>query len=203
MSFKRVQPLFLFLVLFIFLLLLSACSPNEDEPTDTQSAAEPTEPAELSEQPAAETTPFTLTSPAITEGQPIPQQYTCDGDNISPELNWQGIPAGTATLALIMDDPDAPGRTWVHWVLFNIPAEITSLPEAVVAAEVGTPGRSSGALREYSGPCPPTGVHRYFFKLYALDTTLDLDAGATAAELTAAMEGHILAEAQLMGTYER
>ena len=109
----------------------------------------------------------------------------------------------TASLALIMDDPDAPGRTWVHWVLYNIPPDTTSLAEAVVAAEAGTPGRSSSAQSEYSGPCPPSGVHRYFFKLYALDTTLDLPAGSNAAELTAAMEGHILAEAQLMGTYER
>ena len=149
-----------------------------------------------------------LTSPAFNEGDTIPKKYTCDGEDISPALNWQGVPKETMSLALICDDPDAPHGTWVHWVLFNLAAEVTELREHV------TPVKEPGILASqgvndfkhigYGGPCPPAGKpHRYFFKLYALDRRLDLEAGATKQQLEAAMKGHILAEGQLMGTYGR
>jgi hypothetical protein len=122
-------------------------------------------------------------------------------------LAWNDPPAGAASLALIVDDPDAPGGVWVHWVLYNIPAEARGLPEGVPAQDELPDGSRHGVnswgRRDYGGPCPPSGTHRYFFKLYALDTMLDLPAGATKEELLAAMQGHILGEAELMGTYTR
>jgi Raf kinase inhibitor-like YbhB/YbcL family protein len=148
-----------------------------------------------------------LASPAFAPGEAIPARYTCDGDDISPPLQWQGTPAAAQTLALIMDDPDAPRGTWVHWLLYNIPATATGLPEAVGPSGPGpggsVQGNNSWNRAGYGGPCPPSGAHRYFFKLYALDTELDLAAGASKEALLAAMEGHILAQGELMGAYRR
>jgi hypothetical protein len=150
---------------------------------------------------------FELTSSAFGAGETIPQKYTCDGDDISPPLAWGDPPAGTRSFALISDDPDAPVGTWVHWVLYNLPADARALPEAVPAdadlADGSQHGNSSWRRPGYGGPCPPSGTHRYFFKLYALDTVLDLKSGASKEELLKAMEGHVLAEAELMGTYSR
>lgn len=148
-----------------------------------------------------------FTSPAFTDGSPIPRKHTCDAEDLSPPLAWTGLPAGVRSLALICDDPDAPAGTWVHWVLYNLPATTAGLPEGVPAAE-----RAQGALQGrndfgrlgYGGPCPPRGKpHRYFFKLYALDTELGLKPGAAKADVVRATQGHILAEGQLMGTYQR
>jgi Raf kinase inhibitor-like YbhB/YbcL family protein len=148
-----------------------------------------------------------ITSSAFSEGGMIPRQYSCDGPDISPDLSWQGVPEGSRSLALICDDPDAPVGTWVHWVLFNIPAAENGL-----AAQIAPDATlSNGALHGtndfrrlgYGGPCPPRGTHRYYFKLYALDAVLSLDAGATKAQVEAAMAGHILAQAHLMGKYKR
>ena len=148
-----------------------------------------------------------ITSSAFSEGGMIPRQYSCDGPDISPDLSWQGVPEGSRSLTLICDDPDAPVGTWVHWVLFNIPAD-----EKGLAAEIAPDATlSNGALHGtndfrrlgYGGPCPPSGTHRYYFKLYALDTVLPLDSGATKAQVEAAMAGHILAQAQLMVKYKR
>ena len=144
---------------------------------------------------------ISLTSPVFGEGDPIPVQFSCDGTDTSPELIWSGIPDGTASLALIMDDPDAPVGLWVHWVLFNIPADITGLVEGVT--DQGEDGQNSWNRTGYGGPCPPGGTHRYFFRLYALDITLDLETGATKEALESAMDGHILAQVELMGTYSR
>ena len=149
-----------------------------------------------------------LTSAAFQEGEPIPVQYTCDGTNISPPLAWAGIPGGTNSLAMIVDDPDAPGRTWVHWVVYQISPDLTGLPEGLVkysnAGGTGTAGKNDFNKLGYGGPCPPKGKpHRYFFKLYALDADLELQQGATKTQLEAAMQGHILAQGQLMGTYGR
>jgi len=148
-----------------------------------------------------------ITSSAFSEGGMIPERYTCDGRDVSPDLNWDGIPEETRTLALICDDPDAPVGTWVHWVLFNIPAKQTGLPAEVVSKAELAGGAKHGIndfqRPGYGGPCPPGGTHRYFFKLYALDIELDLDSGATKARLEEAMQGHILAEGQLMGRYSR
>jgi Raf kinase inhibitor-like YbhB/YbcL family protein len=148
-----------------------------------------------------------ITSSAFSEGEMIPTGYTCDGPDISPELAWTGVPETTQSLALICDDPDAPMGTWVHWVLFNIPPGARGLPGEIspdAALENGARhGTNDFGRLGYGGPCPPGGTHRYFFKLYALDTELDLASGITKAQLIEAMEGHILAEAQLMGTYNR
>ncbi|RMF58605.1 MAG: YbhB/YbcL family Raf kinase inhibitor-like protein [Calditrichaeota bacterium] len=148
-----------------------------------------------------------LTSSAFKEGGMIPMKYTCDGIDISPPLSWDKAPEGTRSFALICDDPDAPAKTWVHWVIFNIPGDQTELPENVPPQKQLPFGAIQGTndFRKigYGGPCPPGGVHRYYFKLYALDTLLDLPAGATKEDLLKAMEGHIIAQGQLMGRYQR
>jgi Raf kinase inhibitor-like YbhB/YbcL family protein len=150
---------------------------------------------------------ITITSSAFTEGAMIPKKHTCDADDISPDLKWSGVPQGAKSLALICDDPDAPVGTWVHWVLFNIPPDITALQAGIPADATLKNGARHGKndFRKlgYGGPCPPGGTHRYYFKLYALDTVLTLESGSTKAQLLAAMKGHILAEGQLMGTYKR
>jgi Raf kinase inhibitor-like YbhB/YbcL family protein len=150
---------------------------------------------------------FQLTSPAFTEGAKIPKKFTCDGDNLSPVLQWSAPPAGVKTYALIMDDPDAPAGTFVHWVLYNIPGETLALPEAVARTRqvpgLGEQGLNSARKIGYFGPCPPGGTHRYFFKLFALDAVLTPAKDPTAADLMKALQGHILAEAQLMGRYSR
>ena len=148
-----------------------------------------------------------ITSTAFDEGGMIPRRYTCDGEDVSPPLAWTGVPEGTKSLALICDDPDAPVGTWVHWVLFNLPAGINGLPANVPSDKViengGRHGMNDFRKFGYGGPCPPGGTHRYYFKLYALDTEINLDAGITKAQLLKAMEGHILAQGQLMGRYKR
>lgn len=145
---------------------------------------------------------LTVTSAAFTEGAAIAPKYTCDGEDVSPPLSFGTIPAGTRSLALIMDDPDAPVGIWVHWVAWNIPAQTREIPENGMPAGAH-PGRNSWKRNGYGGPCPPSGTHRYFFKLYALDTTLTLASSAAKGDLERAMQGHILASGQLMGTYKR
>ena len=150
-----------------------------------------------------------LTSTAFSDNGAIPAKYTCEGDDISPPLAWSGAPAGTQSLVLIVDDPDAPDpakpqRVWVHWVLYNLPPDMTGLAEAV--AERDLPKGNEGGLNDwgrtgYGGPCPPIGRHRYFFKLYALDVRLKGLTSPRKAQVEAAMEGHVLAQATLIGTY--
>ncbi|MHC5157988.1 MAG: YbhB/YbcL family Raf kinase inhibitor-like protein [Planctomycetota bacterium] len=148
-----------------------------------------------------------VTSTAFEDGDMIPAKYTADGQDISPPLAWEGVPGGTKSIALINDDPDAPMGTWVHWLLWNLPPEVTSLDEAVPADATLPNGAQQGKTdfgsTGYGGPAPPSGVHRYFFKVYALDAMLDLPAGATKPQLEKAVEGHILAQGQLMGRYTR
>jgi Raf kinase inhibitor-like YbhB/YbcL family protein len=150
---------------------------------------------------------ITLVSAAFKEGQPIPRQYTCDGVNISTPLEWSGAPKTAKTIAIVADDPDAPAGTWAHWVLYNLPAENIGLVENVPATETlkagGFQGKNDFGKIGYGGPCPPSGTHRYFFKVYAVDAELPLKAGATKAELEKALEGHVLAQGQLIGTYSR
>jgi len=151
---------------------------------------------------------FRLQSTAFANGSAIPKKYSCEGADLSPELSWDGLPAGTQALALIADDPDAPMGTWTHWVIWNIPAQTTGLAEGVAKAEVLENGARQGwndfKRIGYGGPCPPPGkAHRYFFKLYALDAKLDVKAGASRNELEAAMRRHVLAETEWMGTYKR
>ena len=213
-----------YIILVLFLMLAGAgCSGTPDPaevvpPPAEEAAAEevvvpadtavpPTEAPKEEEATVEESTEeespmeMTITSPAFSEGEAIPTKFSCDGDDVSPELNWSGIPEGTASLALIMDDPDAPVGLWVHWVLFNLPPDSAGLAEG--AAGVGLDGLNSWSTTGYGGPCPPGGTHRYFHKLYALDTNLELEAGASKDALEAAMDGHILAQAELMGTYTR
>jgi len=150
---------------------------------------------------------MTITSAVFEEGNPIPEKYTCDSEDLSPPLSWSGAPDNTKSFALISDDPDAPVGTWVHWVVYNIPSTVSGLSEGVPAEKTLTDGTIQGIndFRRigYGGPCPPGGTHRYFFKLYALESVLNLDPGAAKKDLLRAMEGHILAEAELMGTYTR
>jgi Raf kinase inhibitor-like YbhB/YbcL family protein len=149
-----------------------------------------------------------LSSSAFTEGGLIPAQYTYDDKNVSPPLKWSGVPTGAKSLALIADDPDAPSGTWVHWVLYDLPPTATELAEDVPKSQYVAAGARQGLndFRHlgYGGPCPPPGKpHRYFFKLYALDAALDLKPGAAKKDLERAMEKHVVAHAQLMGTYKR
>lgn len=147
-----------------------------------------------------------LTSPSFKQGQSIPARHTCDAQDISPELHISDVPAAAKSLVLIMDDPDVPAsvrkeQMWDHWVVFNIPPHTTRIPENTQPP--GTPGKNTGGDLDYQGPCPPDREHRYFFKLYALDTHLDLPAGSTKSQVEAAMRGHILAHTELVGLYDR
>lgn len=203
------------LILFFCLtLILAGCAPaperaeepaqvmEEDPQEDSAPADTPLPPTqetdEKEEDPAMNE--MTLTSPSFNQNEAIPPQFSCDGEDISPELAWTGVPDGTASLVLIMDDPDAPIGTWDHWLLFNMPPDLDGLPQGGTA---GTDGSNSWNRTGYGGPCPPGGTHRYFFKLYALDTTLDLPGGTAKGALEASMDGHILGQTELMGTYTR
>jgi Raf kinase inhibitor-like YbhB/YbcL family protein len=172
------------IISMLFLIGLTACGGSTPSPME-----------------GASEMPIQITSAAFEEGATIPVKFTCDGQDISPPLAWSGVPEGTQSLVLISDDPDAPAGTWVHWVLFDLPADTDALPEGV--QDVGTDGNNSWRRLGYGGPCPPSGTHRYFFKLYALDTALNLKEGASKEDVEKAMQGHILAQAQLMGKYGR
>lgn len=145
-----------------------------------------------------------LTSSAFNHGGEIPSLYTCDGEDLSPPLAWEEVPQGTQSLVLIADDPDAPMGTWDHWILFNLSPQVTSLPENLDGVPAGAKGgKNSWKRNDYGGPCPPDRRHNYHFKLYALDTLLSLETGASKAEIESAMKGHILAETVLIASYDR
>lgn len=174
------------------MIVLTACQGARPEPS----------------KPEAATAALRLESSAFSAEGLIPKQYTCDGQDLSPPLSWSEVPAATQSLVLLCDDPDAPIGTWDHWVLFNIPPTVRSLPEGIsTEAEIvgiGTHGLNSWKRLGYGGPCPPQGsTHRYYFRLYALDTMLDLEAGAGKKEVERAMTGHVLASGELMGCYGR
>ena len=155
--------------------------------------------------------PLVLRSDAFEEGGVIPRKYTCEGDDLAPPLEWDGVPENTRSLVLIVDDPDAPDpaaprMTWVHWVVYNLPADVSGLPEGAIVKKL--PVGSEQGLNDwnkpgYGGPCPPIGRHRYFHKLYALDTVLEGLDSPTKAEVESAMQGHIIAQAELIGTYKK
>jgi hypothetical protein len=160
---------------------------------------------------AEEAMTLSLKSTAFDNGESIPSRYTCEGDDISPPLSWTGVPENARSLVLIIDDPDAPDpkaprMTWVHWVLYNIPPEVTGLAEDMTSAQL-PPGTEEGlnnwSRGAYGGPCPPIGRHRYFHKLYALDTVIDGLNMPTKAEVEAAMKGHVIAQTELIGTYQK
>lgn len=182
------------LFIFSLLLLVVGCTLPQEIKTPVQEAIETTE----------EASEMKLTSSAFSEGGKIPAKYTCDGTNLNPPLAFSDVPAKAKGLVLIMDDPDAvkpAGKVWDHWVVFNIPPTTTEISEGKNPS--GVLGRNTRGNNTYGGPCPPDREHRYFFKLYALDTELKLPEGSSKAEVENAMEGHILAEVKLMGRYER
>jgi Raf kinase inhibitor-like YbhB/YbcL family protein len=198
----------------IALAVLTGCRSEAPPPQQGGAAAGPPRTGSTAEEPGA----IELTSPAFAQGRPIPKKYTADGDDVSPPLAWSGLPEGTKELALICDDPDAPDPDnprpdpWVHWVVYSIPATAKGLPETIPREPrpqkpAGiVQGRNSWPAAEnvgYGGPSPPKGRHRYFFRLYALDSELDAPPGLDKTRLLRAMEGHILAEGRLMGTYAR
>ena len=193
----------------LLVLLLAACTPAGAATATPEAIA--TSPASTpSETPSMEAImSLELTSDAFMSGQSIPAKYACTGRNISPALAWNEPPSGTQSFALIADDPDAPMGTWVHWVLFNIPATARSLQEDLpVTGKNVDPnaifvGKNSSGNIGYDGPCPPSGTHRYFFKLYALDTVISLLPGATKEQVLKEMDGHILAQGELMGTFSK
>lgn len=175
------------------LLVLASCSSRNAETAPVERAAKMT---------------VQVTSTAFKDGGSVPSKYTCDGQNVSPPLAWNTIPEGTKSIALIADDPDAPKGTWVHWVVYGLPPSLRNLPENVPASETvlgngGRQGTTDFGKIGYGGPCPPSGTHRYFFKVYALDIDLHENPGLTKAQLLKAIEGHVLAEGQLMGKYAR
>ena len=204
-----------FYLLVFTVTLLSACAPSSTSaPVAVNTKPAPLQPATTLPATAIPTSAeanmsLQLTSDAFSNGQSIPAKYSCIGKNISPALAWTEPPAGTQSFALIVDDPDAPGRTWVHWVLFNIAANTRSLPEDLpITGKNVDPnaiyvGNNSSGSAAYQGPCPPSGTHRYYFKLYALDTTISLLPGATKDQLLKEMDGHILAQAELLGTFSK
>ena len=152
--------------------------------------------------------PLSISSPAFSAGGSIPAKHTCEGADLSPALTWSGVPAGAKSLALIMDDPDAPDpakpkMVYVHWVLYNLAADSTGLPEGVTDLRGGRDGTNDWNRTGYGGPCPPIGRHRYFFKLFALDVVLPDLGAATKTQLEQAMQGHVVATAELMGTYQK
>jgi Raf kinase inhibitor-like YbhB/YbcL family protein len=164
--------------------------------------------------PGKETKSMTILieSPAFTGGGTIPKLYTCDGKDVSPPLAWSGVPEAARSLALICEDPDAPRGTWTHWVIFDIPATVKELGEGVPAQErvqvaageePALQGKNDFKKSGYGGPCPPSGTHRYFFRIYALDTGLGLGPGTTRQDLLRSIKGHVLAEGELMGRYSR
>ncbi|MBW4643568.1 MAG: YbhB/YbcL family Raf kinase inhibitor-like protein [Goleter apudmare HA4340-LM2] len=148
-----------------------------------------------------------LASSAFAANGLIPVKYTCDGEDISPPLSWNEVPTGTQSMALIVDDPDAPGRTFVHWLVYDLPTTVHKLPEKMASSSTlpdgGLQGKNDFGKLGYGGPCPPSCTHRYFFKLYALGQKLSLAAGATKNQILAAMDGHVLATAELIGCYQR
>ena len=163
-------------------------------------------PVEVSEE-RSQDMAISVSSSAFQEGGTIPAKYTCDGNDVSPPLKWTGVPEATKSLALISDDPDAPMGTWVHWVMWNIPPSarelVENMPPKPELPDGSRQGISDFRRPGYGGPCPPSGVHRYYFRIYALDTVLDLSTSTRKADLLKAMKGHILAEGQLMGRYSR
>jgi Raf kinase inhibitor-like YbhB/YbcL family protein len=177
-------------ICFVLILVLAACSTTEASTTEADMSLE-------------------LKSDAFTNGQSIPAKYSCIGKNISPALTWSDPPSGTQSFALIVDDPDAPMGTWTHWVLYNIPVDARSLQEDLpvkgknVEPNTIYVGKNSSGDIGYDGPCPPSGTHRYYFKLYALDSLISLLPGASKDDLLKAMKGHILAQGELMGTFSK
>lgn len=200
----RINQALLFLIILAAIVFQSGCQAALTESVDTQ-----LEPIPVSSEPEQEDgMSINISSPAFIADGTIPQKYTCDAENLSPALSWAGIPQGTKSLVLIVDDPDAPVGIFDHWVLYGMAGNLNGLPEGVTKADtvsgIGMQGINDFRKIGYDGPCPPKGsTHRYYFKLYALDVALDLKTGVRKARVEQAMQGHILGQGQLMGKYSR
>ena len=180
-------------IIFIFAFLIIGCSAKVEQ-EDVIGKGTPV-------REETEVVNMKLTSPAFGHNGKIPSEYTCDGSDTSPELNITDVPKNAKSLVLINDDPDAPVGVWDHWIVFNIPPTTAKIEEGSEPEGLG--GKNSWGKTGYGGPCPPSGVHRYFFTLYALDATLNLKEGATKKQIEAAMQGHVVAKTELIGTYQR
>jgi len=167
-----------------------------------QTTSQPTKSPEPTPATKSKPLPMQITSPSFSNNGNIPAEFTCSGSNLNPQLNFANIPENTKSLALIMDDPDAPNGTWIHWVIFNISPK-TTVVNKNSAPNGAIQGANSWGTSNYGGPCPPSGTHRYFFKLYALDNTLSLSSSASKANIESAMQGHILSQATLIGKYAK
>jgi Raf kinase inhibitor-like YbhB/YbcL family protein len=195
------------LPILVLFFLCSCQNAKQNRATSDQTKAEPNSTKNNNMPTRKDNMTLTIGSTAFPNGGMIPAQYTCGGANISPPLQWSALPASTKALALIVDDPDAPARTWVHWVIYDLPANTTELPEEIKPQERlaagGKQGTNDFKKIGYGGPCPPSGTHRYFFKLYALDTETSLGPGATKDELLKTIAGHVVAQGELIGKYKR
>jgi len=180
------------LIIVFMIILIAGCS-NNIQNINTQ---------EISTTSSNEVPSMKISSPEFQNNGFIPKKFTCQGENINPELVFSDVPKNANSLVLIMDDPDAPMGTWDHWILFSIPADVKEIIEDSVPMNA-VQGLNSWPKNEYGGPCPPSGTHRYFFKLYALDKMLDLDESADKSVVESAMEGHIIAKAELIGLYRK
>ncbi len=202
---NRYQLLTLAFVVTVGLAACSAPTATTLAPTTGPASTSPALGATFTR--AAASTPatgaaLTVTSTAFTEGANIPRKYTCQGESVSPQVEWSGAPAETQSFALFLEDPDAPSGTFYHWIAFDIPRSVTKIDEG--AQQVGKSGKNSAGKTGYIGPCPPSGTHRYIFTIYALDvSSVNLSAGATRDQVVAALKGHILAQGQLMGRYAK
>ncbi len=179
-------------VILVLLVFLAACTAQVGQEAEVQPQAEENE---------IKVKNMKLTSPAFEHEGNIPSEFTCDSSDISPELEISDVRENTKSLALVMDDPDAPAGKWDHWIIFNIPQDTKKIEKGTEPE--GIPGKNSWGKTGYGGPCPPSGTHRYFFKLFALDTELDLPEGSTKQELEEAMQNHLIEETQLIGKYQR
>lgn len=209
MATPRPAPVVVLPIALLAAVALAACGGGDKAPSETPPLAGQT-PSTRETPLGGDAAAFSLVSEAFANDETIPALYTCDGEDVSPPLTWSGVSADAQSLALIMDDPDAPGGTFTHWLLYNMGSTALSLPEGVETTErpangaTGFQGGNDGGGIGYGGPCPPEGpAHRYRFTLYALDGLVDVGPGATKDELLSAMEGHVLAETELVGTYGR
>ena len=193
------------LIIFISLIFLISCSNKKTEtPQSQQNQQQQTSSQKKDESRNAK---MKVTSTAFKEGGLIPSKFTCDGDNLSPELSWSGVPDNTKSFAIVCDDPDAPSGDWVHWVIYNIPPDVKELTENTTKDKTldngSMQGKNDFGKTGYDGPCPPGGTHRYYFRVYALDTMLDTEPGLTKNELLRAMQSHILDQMTLLGKYHK
>jgi len=182
-------------IIFIFVIFIIGCTTE----TEKSEIIKDKEEKQIIQEGGVEN--MKLTSPAFEHNQNMPPEYTCDGQDISPELNIEDVPSNAKSLVLINDDPDAPVGTWDHWIVFNIPPTTKKISKGEEPKGLG--GKNGWGRTGYGGPCPPSGTHRYFFKLYALDTELDLPEGAPKKDIEATMEGHIIDKTELIGLYKR